>query len=79
MCRDYFWQIERTRNDWDWIGKAETRFVADGKTAADGLRPWNNWQDTLRDYTLRQDHEDCFIADGKDAREANVDSTRGNA
>lgn len=49
----------------------------DGKTVADGSRPWSNLQDTLGDCTQRPVRGVCFIADGRDAREASVGLMRG--
>lgn len=52
--------------------------VTDGRIVVDGLRPWNNLQDTLQGFTLRLDHEDYFTAVGKVVPEANVDLMLGN-
>lgn len=44
---------------------------------ADGSRPWSNLQGMLGDCTRRQARGVCFIADGRDAREASVDLMQG--
>ena len=60
--------------------KANTRVLfqfADGKIVVVGSRPWNSWQDTLRDSTLRRDHADFSTVVGKGAPEVNVALTLG--
>lgn len=52
-------------------------FFTDGKIATRGSRPWNNSRVMSRGCTRHRVREVSSIADGRDARGANVALTRG--